>query len=129
MRLSLLILSAPYSGQTVTTALRYAEAAIAGGHEIYRVFFYHDGVLTGSSSPVLPRDEINLTERWTALAAGHDIDLVVCVSSALKRGVLDQTEASRYERDAPSLASGFEISGLGQLIDACIHSDRMVTFG
>jgi tRNA 2-thiouridine synthesizing protein D len=53
----------------------------------------------------------------------------VCVASALRRGMLDPTEASRYEHDAASVAPEFTISGLGQLIDAAIDCDRLVTFG
>ena len=53
----------------------------------------------------------------------------VRVASSLRRGLLDETEADRYEKPAANIASGFTISGLGQLIDACIESDRVMTFG
>ena len=62
------------------------------------------------------------------LASGHQIELIVCVASALRRGILDATESERYEKSDHNLAPGFEISGLGQLIDSSLSADRLVTF-
>lgn len=129
MIFSLLVLGAPGSTQAATTALRFAAAALQSGHTLYRVFFLDDGVALANNLVVLPQDETPLCARWQALAAEHRIDMVVCVSSALKRGVLNAEEASRYDKPASNLADGFEISGLGQLIDAALNSDRVVTFG
>ncbi len=129
MRLSLLLLGAPQSSQSGGTALRFARAALQAGHQIYRVFLYHDAVLTGNSLTTPPQDETDLPVEWQQLAAQHNIDLVVCVSSALKRGILDIEEAKRYEKSAANLHTGFEISGLGQLVDASFGSDRLITFG
>jgi tRNA 2-thiouridine synthesizing protein D len=99
------------------------------GHDVYRVFFYHDGIYNGSSLITPPQDEIDLASGWDDLSANHDLDLVVCIASSLRRGMLDETEADRYEKPAANLATGFQISGLGQLIDASINADRVVTFG
>lgn len=129
MKFSLLILGAPYSTQSMSTALRFANAVLASGNELYRVFFYHDGIHAGNSLITPPQDETNLPELWSELAKQHQLDLVVCISSALKRGVLDSSEAERYEQSTANLKEGFEISGLGQLIDASINSDRVVSFG
>jgi len=52
------------------------------------------------------------------LAEEHSVDLVVCVAAALRRGIVDD-----------NLAAGFRISGLGQLVESGIRSDRLVTFG
>ena len=43
--------------------------------------------------------------------------------------MLDKTEAKRYEKSGANLDEGFTISGLGQLIDAGLNADRLVTFG
>ena len=40
---------APYGSQAADSALRFARAALAAGHRIERVFFYHDGVYTASA--------------------------------------------------------------------------------
>ena len=38
-------------------------------------------------------------------------------------------ELARHEKPASNVHPAFEISGLGQLVDAHINSDRLVTFG
>ncbi|MEE8056368.1 MAG: sulfurtransferase complex subunit TusD [Pseudomonadales bacterium] len=129
MQFSLLILGSPYSTQSATTALRFATAAVDSGHSIFRVFFYHDAVNVGSELITPAQDEANIPQQWQQLAKAHQIDMVVCIASALKRGILDKTAAERHEKPACNLADSFDISGLGQLVDATINSDRLVTFG
>ena len=129
MKFSLLVLGAPYSTQSVGTALRYANAVIDKGHQLYRVFFYHDAVNTANELITPPQDDINLPLQWQQLAEQHQIDLVVCIASALKRGTINQTESERYEKRTHNLLPGFDISGLGQLVEAMVESDRLVSFG
>ena len=129
MIFSLAIYAAPYTSQASDSAYRFALALLENGHTLYRVFFYQDGVHTSSSLTTPPQDEIHFTQNWQALARQHNIDLVVCIAAALKRGLLNQKEASRYDRPAFNLAEGFELSGLGQLVDATVMSDRLITFG
>lgn len=129
MQFSLLVLGSPYSTQSSISALRFAKAAVEAGHTLHRVFFYHDGVTNGNSLITTPQDETNIPEQWQTLADNHKVELILCISSALKRGVLDKTEANRYSKSADNVQSQFEISGLGQLVDAAITSDRLITFG
>jgi tRNA 2-thiouridine synthesizing protein D len=129
MRFALLVHGAPASHAASRTALRFARAALAGGHEIVRVFFHADGVLNGASHAVFPQDEDDPGGAWAALGREHGLDLVVCVASALRRGLLDAGEAERYERGGATLRPEFTISGLGQLVDAALGADRLVTFG
>lgn len=93
------------------------------------MFFYHDGVNVATRLSVPPQDERNIQANWTALAAEHDIDLVVCIAAAQRRGLLDENEARRAGKDASNIADGFRISGLGQLIEMGIEADRIMTFG
>ncbi|TQV73460.1 sulfurtransferase complex subunit TusD [Exilibacterium tricleocarpae] len=129
MIFSLAVYGAPYSSQASDSAYRFAAAALAGGHSIYRLFFYADGVHNATRLAAPPQDELDLPQRWRTLIQAHKIDSVVCIAAALRRGIINREEAERYERDADNLAPGFEISGLGQLVDAAVHSDRLVTFG
>ena len=99
------------------------------GHELLRVFFYHDGVHAASSLAAPPQDEADIPLHWQIFAREHDVELTACIASCLRRGVLNETEAERYEKDGANLAPGFTISGLGQLIDAAINADRIITFG
>lgn len=127
MKISLLLHSAP-STQSHASALRFANAAIAAGHEIYRVFFYQDACYIASELNCPAQDEVNYRQAWCELADSHNIDLVICIAAALKRGILDETEAKRYNKNHFNLMAPFELSGLGQLLDAQLNSDRTVSF-
>jgi tRNA 2-thiouridine synthesizing protein D len=129
MEISIAVYGSPYGSQASETAYRYAQAALSLGHHIYRVFFYGEGVTNATKLTVAPQDEIDLPFRWRQFGAEHEIDLVVCIAAALKRGIIDQAEAERYEKKAHNQAAEFTLSGLGQLLDAALHSDRLITFG
>lgn len=116
----------PYDSQAALSALRFSQAAIAAGHRINRVFFYHDGVLNALARETL-QDEANPTGLWQAFATETGVELTVCIAAALKRGVFDEREAKRYGVER-SMADGFELAGVGQMVDAAISSDRTVTF-
>ena len=129
MQYTLAIYGAPYSCQACQTALNFARAALHRGHSIYRVFFYQDGVHTASTLAEPPQDEAHLYAEWEALANDHNIDMVVCISAALCRGVLDDNESERYDKLHTNMSPAFTVSGLGQLVDGAIHGDRLITFG
>ncbi len=129
MKLSILVNEGPYQHQSADTAIQFTKAALAKGHEIFRVFFYHDGVNNGTRFAVPPQDDRNITEQWSEMAKEHNLDLVICIAAAQRRGILDENEAKRQGKDGDNIAEGFRISGLGQLIEAGIQSDRLVIFG
>ena len=129
MRFAVVVNEGPYTHQASDSALNFVRAALDKGHEIFRVFFYHDGVNNGTRLTVPPQDDRNLQRAWSELALTKNLDLVVCIAAAQRRGVLDAKEAKRQGKDADNIAPGFRISGLGQLIEAGIQADRLVTFG
>jgi tRNA 2-thiouridine synthesizing protein D len=129
MKFSILINEGPYTHQASDSAYHFTEAALRAGHEIVRVFFYHDGVYNGTRLSVPPQDDRNVSERWTTLGQEHSLELILCVAAAQRRGMLDEDEAKRAGKDSNNIAPGFEISGLGQLIDAGIQADRLIVFG
>ncbi len=129
MKFGILVNEGPYQHQASDSAYQFVRAALDGGHEIFRVFFYHDGVNNGTRLTVPPQDDRNIVDRWSELAREHDLDLVLCVAAAQRRGILDPDEAQRHGKDADNIAPGFRISGLGQLIEAATQADRLVTFG
>lgn len=126
---SLAVYGAPFSAQSNQTAYAFAKALIADGHTLQRVFFYQDAIHTASGLAVPPQDEMDLTQDWQRLAREHQVELAVCIAASLRRGLLSQAEAERYTKPASNLAPEFEIVGLGQLLDAAVTSDRLVTFG
>lgn len=123
------VYGAPYSSQASYSALKFIEAALAAKHSVIRVFFYHDGIHTASSLSSPPQDEFDLNQAWQKLQKDHELDFVVCIAAALKRGLLDTTESKRYNKSAENIAPEFIISGLGQLLDAAASADRFITFG
>ena len=129
MRIAVVINEGPYTHQASDSALQFVRAALDKGHEIFRVFFYHDGVNNGTRLTVPPQDDRKLQRAWSELALTKNLDLVVCIAAAQRRGVLDAKEAKRQGKDGDNIAPGFRISGLGQLIEAGIQADRLVTFG
>lgn len=129
MKLSIQINEGPYQHQAVDTAYQFTKAALEKGHEIFRVFFYHDGVNAATRLAIPPQDDRNITKQWQELGAAHNLDMVVCIAAAQRRGLLDEDEAKRQGKDASNIAEGFRISGLGQLIEAGIQSERLVVFG
>lgn len=129
MKFSVVVNEGPYTHQASDSAYYFTRAALEQGHEVMRVFFYHDGVNNGTRLTTPPQDDRNITDRWSALAKEHDLDLVVCVAAAQRRGIVDEDEQKRNSKDTNNIADGFRISGLGQLIEAGIQSDRLVAFG
>ncbi len=129
LKFGILVNEGPYQHQSADSAYQFTKAALENGHEIFRVFFYHDGVNNGTRYAIPPQDDRNITELWSALQEKYKLDLVICIAAAQRRGILDENEAKRQGKDGDNIAPGFRISGLGQLIEAGIESDRVVSFG
>lgn len=129
MKYTIQINEGPYTHQASDSAYQFTKAALEKGHEIFRVFFYHDGVNNATRLTTPPQDDRNVVNRWSELAEKHSLDMVVCVAAAQRRGICDADESKRNGKDADNLAPGFRISGLGQLIEGGIQSDRTVVFG
>ncbi|MDB6142509.1 MAG: sulfurtransferase [Pseudomonas sp.] len=128
MKFAIALFSAAHAPSS-RRALLFAQAALAGGHEIVRLFFYQDGVHSASGNIVTPQDEVDVARQWREFVTAHQLDGVVCIAAALRRGVLDDDEAQRYERSAVNLPAPWELSGLGQLHDAVQDADRLICFG
>lgn len=118
MKFGILVNEGPFTHQASDSAYRFAAAAIGKGHEVSRVFFYNDGVYNSNRLSEPQTDDRNLVTLWSELAKENNIDLVVCIAAALRRGIKDEV-----------LQDGFRISGLGQLVEAGIENDRLVVFG
>jgi tRNA 2-thiouridine synthesizing protein D len=118
MKFGIVVNEGPYQHQASDTAYLFCKAAIEKGHEVWRVFFYHDGVYNASKLTEPPQDDRNIVNRWSKLNEEHGVDLVVCVAASLRRGIKEE-----------NLAKGFRISGLGQVVEAGVKTDRLLVFG
>ncbi len=128
MKFAIALFSAAHAPSS-RRALLFAQAALAGGHEIVRLFFYQDGVYNACASVVTPQDEQDLPQQWRTFVRDNQLDGVVCIAAALRRGVLNDEEAQRYQRSAVSVEAPWTLSGLGQLHDAIQDADRLICFG
>ncbi|NMX68344.1 sulfurtransferase complex subunit TusD [Pseudomonas sp. WS 5111] len=128
MKFAIALFSAAHAPSS-RRALQFAQAVLAGGHEIVRLFFYQDGVYSAANSVVAPQDEQDIAQQWSAFVSKHQLDGVVCIAAALRRGVLNAEEAARYQRSAVNLDAPWALSGLGQLHDAIQDADRLICFG
>jgi tRNA 2-thiouridine synthesizing protein D len=93
------------------------------------VFFYKDGIYHALRYATPPDDELQISQNWSALAKQHQIDLVVCISAAQRRGLLCSDEAKRQTKQDDDLAEGFRIAGLGLWLEATVAADRCLVFG
>lgn len=128
MIFSLVIQASAQKSEIARSALQFAEALIRNQHQIYRIFFYGEGVLLANECAVFGQDETDIHSAWRSFISAQKIDAVVCIAAGLRRGVMNIRESARYQKNSAALAPEYELSGLGQLIDASVHSDRLITF-
>jgi len=110
----------PELSRSPHSAFQFIKAALAEGHEIVRVFFYHDGVYNGLGRAW--QKERNVPD-WEGLVLANGLDLVLCVSAAERRGMLPPASTPA------AVAEGFRVGGLGQWMEACLKADRVLVFG
>lgn len=116
----LLLMSAPTS-HLAWHAVDLAKVLISKQEKI-SVFFYQDAVHIANQLSWRPADEPSLSQQWLTLG----IDLPVCVSAALYRGVTDEDNAIRHQLPAANLIAGFRLTGLGELTDAMLNATRTI---
>mgnify|MGYP006270624317 FL=1 len=89
-------------------ALDFIRALQSEGHQVIRVFFYHDGVFEGFGASRF---------EWMELAESGGFDLVLCSQALEHRGL-------SLDCQIP-----FIIGGLALWVDACLKADRVMNFG
>ncbi len=128
IKFAIKISGSPYHSQASDTGYHFIAAALRKGYGIYRVFFYGDGIYNALRYASPPTDEREIVKRWSLLAQEFDLDLVVCVSAAQRRGLLGEEENKLLGGRESDLAEGFRISGLGQWVEAMLEADRVLVF-
>ena len=121
-RFALYVTANPISRQGQLSALRFAEAALASGHHIARVFFAGNAVLVGQAELDIPSDEPALQQRWQTLVEADGTELLLCSAAAQRYGL--KADASGKH----NLAAHFSISGLGSLVECTLDCDRVIHF-
>ena len=93
MRFAIVVTGPAYGMQQASSAFQFAQALIAEGHELSCVFFYREGVYNANQLTSPASDEFDLVRGWQQLNAQHGVALNICVAAALRRGIVDETEA------------------------------------
>ncbi|MFT6600166.1 MAG: tRNA 2-thiouridine synthesizing protein D [Alloalcanivorax sp.] len=129
IKVSLLVTAGPQRPGALT-ALHTAQAVARSSHQLYRIFFYGDGVHLANRLACRGDVACDAQRGWQTLVAEHGWPASVCVGAALKRGISDSEEARRAGLNDVNgtLADGFTLVGLGDWVDALTQSDRVVHF-
>ena len=128
MKINILVTGGLYDSQSGYSAQQFCKAAISTGHSIEQVFFYQAAVTQGSKLSEPLADEFNDNESWVEFSQNNNIELVVCVSAAERRGIISEAQHIELAKESNNLHAAFMIAGLGALHEASLNSDRTVTF-
>ncbi len=131
---SILVTGSPFQSGAHQSALRFAEAACLLGNSIEAVFFYGEAVLVANKliQPIesTSKQQANLTQSWLALSIQQKIPLMACISTAIRRGIVDDDEVGSNDNiTQPNLAEGFILAGLGELAEMTASSNKLIEFG
>ncbi|KXJ59735.1 MAG: sulfur relay protein TusD [Alteromonas sp. Nap_26] len=125
---SILITTPPFHGDTAKRAFAFIKGVLDNGDTVSNVFFYSDGVLHANSLMLQTSDELYAYNEWKALAENHNITLLVCITAAVKRGIVSEQEAIENGLSIANLVSPFEQAGLGEFFSELHNCDRLVQF-
>ena len=124
----ILLHSSAYANQSSRSALKYAQAVINKGHELKAVFFYSEAVYHANSLAIIPTDEDNIGDGFRQLNKTHNTPLLLCVTAAEKRGIIDAQQAKLELFDHHNLDESFTIAGLAEMAEIACECDRLVQF-
>ncbi len=128
MKYTVVVHSSPYSGQSARSALSFCRALINRQHQLLCVFFFHEGASNAARWSESPQGEVNLPAQWSSFHEDSTVPLLLCVSAGARRGMVDQ-QSDVDSESVELISDGFEIAGLGRLVEATTDSDRLITFG
>lgn len=110
----LILITCPAYSHQAKLALEYTKNALKNEQGVH-LFFYGDGAYIANRLMWQTADRPNPCQEWVQLATTHNLQLPVCVSTALARGISDQTNAQRHNLDGHNLHPAFNLVGLSEL--------------
>lgn len=129
MNYTILVMGSAYGTQNASTAFLFCQSLVVNTkHQLRSIFFYCDGVLNANKMNTPAVDEFNLIQAWQVLNKKYNVNLYVCISAALRRGVIEDEEISNVNIKKGNLACFFKLSGLIELANSIKKSDRIVQF-
>ncbi|CAL4325823.1 Sulfurtransferase TusD [Buchnera aphidicola (Protaphis terricola)] len=127
MNYTILVTGSAYGTQNSSTAFLFSKSLITMGHILNSVFFYFDGVLNANYISQSPIDEFDLIKGWRSLNKKYNVQLYVCSSAALRRGIVEDDNTSNILKKG-NLSPCFQLSGLLELGNSINLSDRLIQF-
>lgn len=123
---TLLITSPPHS-KKAKDALALAQELCRDGVS-FRVFFYGDGAYHANRLLWQSSDVPCVSTAWATLAKTQNLDLPVCVSTALARGITDSDNARRHNLDGDNVRLPFRLVGLSEFALMLDDSTTLLQF-
>lgn len=117
-----------YANQSSRSALKYAEAVVCRGHILKAVFFYQDGVYHANALTVIPPDELDTREGFKTLNRKHRVPLLLCVTAAEKRGIINEQQATAESLTQFNIDHAFTVAGLAEMAAIAADTDYIVQF-
>ena len=115
MKLLVVVNESPWQTGLALLAHRFAQQAVRSGASISAVFFREDGVYNALAAEANDAGTPDLEKAWREMAIKADTRLLLCSSSRLRR--------------FKTLPPGpFEETGLTEMVELMLLSDRVVTF-
>ena len=105
---TLILTQSPVQHESNLTAQSLVAELLDAGDTIDRVFFYQDAVYIGLESQVPGQGLETSYQGWLELQEMQQFPLQLCIANSLRRGILDETEATRYSKSA-NLKAGFQL--------------------
>lgn len=111
------LVNAPPQSSAANAALQFCESLCKQGKTPFRVFFVSFGVLNASKIG-------KQSNSWSKLIEKYHLDACCCVNSCVEHKL-----ASSQGKSNTKMNESFKLAGLGQLVEAEVKSDRLITFG
>jgi len=128
LKFSLLVTGSPHGSQQSSSAYLFAKALLEKNHDISCIFFFQDGTLNANKFNSPLGGQFDLVNAWRIMGKEENVPLKICISSGMRRGVIDYNEANLLGFSSPTIAEGFEYSSLGFLSEQIMKCDRWVQF-
>ncbi len=110
------------------SAQNFIESAVELGHSIHSVFFYGDATSLCAQLTDDSQTKINTQKTWLKLSKQFNFPLQGCITTAIRRGVVDSLQAQQNGIHS-NLLDGFELDGLGVLAESIFNNHRIIEFG
>lgn len=126
MNYTVLVTGSAYGTQNSRTAFLFCKSLIKMNHVLNSVFFYFDGVHNANIINTSPIDEFDLIKGWQTLNRKYNVQLYVCSTAALRRGIVGKNTISIFKKG--NLSNFFKLSGLLDFGNSMHISDRIIQF-